>query len=216
MSDAQRRKCILEAFTVYAAFCLISALSRFSEVGFSVMVFAGILFPLAWGGRTGRWAEMGFTRRKFLRAAAWGVAAGVTMALVGSAVVKVQWSPPGVGLQLAVGMPLWLLLASPFQEFFFRGWLQTRLEKPLGRAWGLLTASALFVLWHYAPDFVGNPRMPFPLDTPPGLVATGLAALILGYVFQRTRSIVAPWLAHAVFGVVFILMGVDGFFVGPS
>jgi len=211
MSDAQRRKHILGALAIYTAFCLISALSRFSEAGFSLMVFAGILFPLAWAKRTGTWAEMGFTRQNLSRAVLWGVAAGAAMALIGSAVVKARWFPPDMGLQLAVGVPLWLLLASPFQEFFFRGWLQTRLENALGRAWGLLTASALFVLWHYAPDFVGNPRMPFPLDTLPGLAATGIAALILGYVFQRTRNIVAPWLAHAIFGIAFILMGIGGF-----
>lgn len=39
---------------IYEAFCLLSALSRLSEVGFSLMEFGGILFPLAWGWRTGK------------------------------------------------------------------------------------------------------------------------------------------------------------------
>jgi membrane protease YdiL (CAAX protease family) len=213
MREATGNRHLVPIITVYVAFCLLSAVSRLSEAGFSLMVIAGILFPLACGKRTGRWAEMGFTRRNLRCAVLWGLAGGAAMALVGSTVVQVRWFPPDLGLQLAVGGPLWLLLASPFQEFFFRGWLQGRLEGALGRTWGLLAASALFVLWHYAPDFVSNPRMSFPLATLSGLAATALAALVLGYVFQRTRSIVAPWLAHAVFGVAFIVMGVGGFVV---
>jgi membrane protease YdiL (CAAX protease family) len=214
MRRASGTRHLLRTFAAYAAFCLLSAVSRLSEAGFSLMVFGGILFPLAWGWRTGSWAEMGFTRRNLSLALLWGVAGGMAMVIVGFTVVDVRWFPPDVVLQLAVGVPLWVLLASPFQEFFFRGWLQTRLEGALGRTWGLLAASALFVLWHYAPDFAGNPRMSFPLDTLPGFAATIVAALSLGCVFQRTRSIVAPWLAHAVFGIVFILMGVGGFLVG--
>lgn len=156
---------------------------------------------------------MGFAMPDLRRAVLWGIAAGIAIALEGSAVVVVRWFPPDVGLQLAVGIPLWLLLASPFQEFFFHGWLQSRLKPVLGRVWGLL-ASALFVLWHYAPDFVHSPRVLFPLDTSQGLAATIVAVLILGYVFQCTRNVTAPWLAHAVSGIGFILMGVGRFVVG--
>ena len=44
-----------------------------------------------------------------------------------------------------------------FQEFFFRGWLQTRMEAGLGRMGGLLLGTGLFVLWHYLAPFASTP-----------------------------------------------------------
>jgi membrane protease YdiL (CAAX protease family) len=45
------------------------------------------------------------------------------------------------------------------------------------------------------------------LGTVEGLAARFGAGLIYGYSFQRTRSILAPWLAHALSGVAFLIMG---------
>jgi len=44
-------------------------------------------------------------------------------AVIGFVALPERWLPLNLGLELAVGVPLWLLVASPFQEFFFRGWL---------------------------------------------------------------------------------------------
>jgi membrane protease YdiL (CAAX protease family) len=120
--------------------------------------------------------------------------------------------PPDLGPELAVAIPIWLLLASPFQEFFFRGWLQPRCEQKLGQVTGLLAATAAFTIWHYCWPLGATSS--FPLYTLRGFIATFAAGLIYGYSFQRTRSIVAPWLAHALSGIMFVVMGA-GSFVGP-
>jgi membrane protease YdiL (CAAX protease family) len=117
--------------------------------------------------------------------------------------------PTNLGLQLAIGIPIWAFLASPFQEFFFRGWLQTRFENSLGNWWGLLLANLCFTLWHYTAPFVS--ATPVPLKTPVGALATFGAGLIYACVFQRARNIIAPWFAHLLSGVTFIIVGAMDF-----
>jgi membrane protease YdiL (CAAX protease family) len=112
---------------------------------------------------------------------------------------------------------MWLLLASPFQEFFFRGWLQPRCECVLGRGWGLLAVTAGFTGWHcLLPIFGESARSSFPLYSLRGLVATFGAGLLYGYGFQRTGNVVTPWLAHALAGVMFVAIGSGSFIAaGP-
>jgi membrane protease YdiL (CAAX protease family) len=75
--------------------------------------------------------------------------------------------------------------------------------------WGLLVATACFTLWHYCAPFVG--RTTVPLDTPVGALSTFGAGLVYAYAFQRTRNIIAPWLAHVVTGIAFIVVGAMDF-----
>jgi membrane protease YdiL (CAAX protease family) len=112
---------------------------------------------------------------------------------------------------------MWLLLASPFQEFFFRGWLQPRWVCALGRVPGLLLATVGFTGWHYLlPIFGESARSSFPLHTARGLAATFAAGLVYGVGFQRTGSIVTPWLAHALAGIMFVALGAGRFLpAGP-
>ncbi len=103
---------------------------------------------------------------------------------------------------------MWLLFASPFQEFFFRGWLQPRYEQRLGERIGLFVATVGFTAWHYfLPIFGPSAQSTFPIYTLPGLAGTLAAGLIYGYGFQRTRNIVTPWLAHALTGIMFAAIG---------
>jgi len=176
------------------------------------MALAGLLLPLFWGKVTGRWAEMGFRGDGFLGAAAWGVGAGVIASAIGYLTVPERSLVIDVGRQLALGVPVWLLLVSPFQEFFFRGWLQPRWERGLGQGWGLLVATIGFTAWHYLlPIFGGSARSSFPLYSPKGLAATFAAGLVYGYAFQRTGNIVTPWLAHALSGIMFVAIGAGSF-----
>jgi membrane protease YdiL (CAAX protease family) len=177
------------------------------------MVLSGIALPLAWGRMTGNWEFMGFTRRNMGSAIGWGLAAGIATSLIGFVTLQERSLPPDLGLELAVGIPLWLLLASPFQEFFFRGWLQPCCEDRLGKGIGLLAATAALAVWHYCWPLAGQSS--FPLYTLYGFVATFAAGLIYGYSFQRTGSIVAPWLAHAFAGIMFVFIGA-GSFIGKS
>jgi membrane protease YdiL (CAAX protease family) len=134
---------------------------------------------------------------------------GLLTALIGIAVLPARSIPAQLGLQLAIGIPIWVFVASPFQEFFFRGWLQSRLENRLGNLWGLLLANTCFTIWHYFAPFVRQTTVP--LMTIMGALSTFGAGLVYAYVFQRTRNMIAPWLAHMLAGVAFILVGAMDF-----
>jgi membrane protease YdiL (CAAX protease family) len=97
-------------------------------------------------------------------------------------------------LQLIVGIPAWMLVVSPFQEFFFRGWLQPRFEDWLGKWPGLLVASVSFAVWHLCPAIEQAEIVP--IRSVSGMMFTTGTGLVFGYIFCRTRSIWAPWLAH--------------------
>ena len=200
---------LLQALVGTAAFFALSLLSFAVPLALSLMVLTGIALPLVWGRMTGTWELMGFTRRNLGAALRWGLAAGLATSLLGFVVVQERSLPPDLALELAVAVPMWLLVASPFQEFFFRGWLQPRFEDKLGKWPGLLAATAAFTAWHYCWPLATQSS--FPLYTLQGFVATFAAGLIYGYSFQRTRSMVAPWLAHALSGIMFVLMGAGGF-----
>jgi membrane protease YdiL (CAAX protease family) len=155
---------------------------------------------------------MGFTGQRWAQALGWGIGTGLVSCLVGFLTVSERSLAPDAGLQLAAGVPMWLLVASPFQEFFFRGWLQPRWESVLGQRWGLLVGTVGFTAWHYLlPIFGSSPGSSFPLYTVQGLAATFAAGLLYGYGFQRTRSILTPWLAHAVAGILFVALGSGSF-----
>lgn len=204
-----RNRQFSQACFVFALFCALSLLSQGWYPVFGLVAILGIAFPLAWGKRTGNWAEMGFSMRNIGPALLWGAIGGVLTSVIGVAVLPERSLPSQIGIQLAIGVPIWALIVSPFQEFFFRGWLQTRFENTLGNLWGLLIANACFTIWHYFAPFVGVTSVP--LETPIGALSTFGAGLIYAYVFQRTRNILAPWLAHCIAGITFIVVGAMDF-----
>ncbi len=195
--------------TGYLLFCGLSWLSRSFYPLFALVVLVGMGLPLIWAWRTGRWMAMGFTRRKPSVALLWGLIAGGVSGLVGLTVLQHHTIPSGLVQQLLIGVPMWVLVISPFQEFLFRGWLQSELNSLLGKWWGLLLATAGFTLWHYLSPIVDMAS--FPLASTAGLLSTFLAGLLYGYAFQRSDSIIAPWLAHALAGIIFVAVGAMDF-----
>jgi membrane protease YdiL (CAAX protease family) len=200
---------LTEAIIAYAAFCGLSLLSRFVPPVFFLVVVGGIAFPLLWVARARDWVAIGFTRHKPGQALLWGTGMG----LAGMAYILLSSRgdppppPPMPGLQLALGIPLALLILSPFQELFFRGWLQPRFECALGRWAGLFITAGAFAFWHLLPPFEGSPTSTVPVASLEGTLTTLGMGLAFGYAFQRTRNIIAPWLAHACMIVGLILVG---------
>ncbi len=216
-TTGRSRKCLLEALLASALFYLLTVLSRIVPEALHAVALVGLLSPLIWGILTEDWVEMGFRADDLIRAVAWGVGTGLIACLIGYMTVAERALAADVGVQLAVGVPVWLLLASPFQEFFFRGWLQPRWERGLGSRWGLVVATIGFTGWHYLlPIFGQSARSSFPLYSVQGLAATLGAGLAYGYGFQRTGNIVTPWLAHALSGILFVALGSSSFLLpGP-
>ncbi len=204
----ERRRAFSEAFLAFSAFCGLSLLSRLVPLLFLLVVALGILFPLLWGAFTKDWKTMGFTRRGLGKALGWGATSGLLLMAViwFSSEHKLD---PFFALQLIVGVPAWMLVVSPFQEFFFRGWLQPRFEKSLGMWPGLLVASLCFAVWHLCPAFEQAEIVP--IRSVSGMLFTTGMGLVFGYTFCRTRSIWAPWLAHVLAGLTLVLSGAMAF-----
>ena len=122
-----RRKALTEAVIAFLGFCGLSLLSRLYAPLLLLVVASGLGFPLLWGILTRDWKTMGFTRRNVGQALIWGAGSGALLMVIIWFTTEHKLAP-FFGLQLVVGIPLWLLIMSPFQEFFFRGWLQPRFE----------------------------------------------------------------------------------------
>lgn len=208
--ENHRRRPIFEALIGGATFFALSYLSRFLPSALNLMVIFGIALPLGWGKLTGKWEEMGFSKERLGSSLLWGLGAGTIATFIGLAVAKERMSLTHPELELLIGVPLWILVASPFQEFFFRGWLQPRFQTEFGKWTGLILATLIFTLWHYVWPLASHTSIP--LTNLTGLIATLGAGLIYGYSFQKTGNIVAPWLGHAISGIMFMLLGIGSFF----
>lgn len=199
---------LIEALIGYGIFCGLGLLSRFLPVVFILFVAYGILFPLIWVWGTRSWRSQGFSRHNPLSALLIGAIAGVIWAAYTILFFRQDNSlPPFWGLQVVIAFPIWLLVMSPFQEFFFRGWLQPRLQLVLGKWGGLGLTTFAFTLWHFFPQLEGTSTSTVPLGSMLGIVSIFLAGLLFGYIFLRTQNILAPWLAHAIGGIALVLIG---------
>lgn len=196
----------LEALLAYAVFAGLSLLSRFVPPVFLLVVVSGIAFPLLWARRTRDWAGIGFTRRNVGPALAWGLAAGAVGVAATVLIARLDPFPEPVlpGAQLLVGIPTWLLIMSPFQEFFFRGWLQPRLVAVLGAWKGIVVTTVLFAGWHFMAPFQDAQGALLDLMTVLTMLGMGLA---FGAIFHLTGNIVAPWLGHALMGIALVAVG---------
>jgi membrane protease YdiL (CAAX protease family) len=83
------------------------------------------------------------------------------------------------------------VLAPLAEEFIYRGVLMTTLLRPFGVIGALLASSAVFGLIHLPTE----PQAVLPLF---------ILGLALGYAAYRTRSLVAPIVAHALFNALMI------------
>lgn len=102
---------------------------------------------------------------------------------------------------------MWLLVLSPFLELLYRGWMQPRVQRALGRWPGLLATSLAFTLWHLFPGFAGSGTATLPLTSLLGIASTFLAGVLFGYLRDRTDGVIAAWLAHAIGGLGLVLIG---------
>jgi len=77
----------------------------------------------------------------------------------------------------------------------------------MGKWIGLILTSSFFTFWHLLPPFEGTSTSPIKITTNEGILTTIGLGVMFGYIFQRTENIVAPWLAHALAGIIMILLG---------
>jgi len=207
-----KRISLIQASVAFILFCGISALGRVTAPLFFLMILTGIAFPLIWAKKSDGWDEIGFRREKIVLAIFWGIGAGLATSVYTYFVFgKNQGFSDMIGLQLLIGTPIWFLIMSPFQEFFFRGWLQPKFQQGVGKWCGLFLTSGCFTLWHFCPPFEGTSTSTIPITTFTGIISTFLLGVLFGYIFQRYNNILAPWIAHALAGVAAVALGLMSF-----
>lgn len=205
-----RSRVLLVTAIAYAVFFAISVVGRLVPNVFYLVMCVGIAFPLVWAAATRDWASIGFTRRNWRLALRWGAGTGTTLAaLLGLALTGMgrQLAPTTQAAQVLIGIVLSFVVVSSFQEFFFRGWLQPRLQRALGTWTGLLVGSMAFAIWDVMPALNQPVSAAMIVATIGSIPASFSIAVIFGFVFQRTGNILAPWLAHGIAVLGLLLTG---------
>jgi hypothetical protein len=95
------------------------------------------------------------------------------------------WVLPLAALEAVVLAPL-------SEEFIYRGVLMTTLLRPAGTAGAMVISSAIFALVHLPSE-------------PSAILPLFFLGMALAYAAWRTRSLVAPIVAHALFNAVMLL-----------
>ncbi len=90
------------------------------------------------------------------------------------------------------------VVVGPFaEETIFRSLMQTRLEAGLGTVKSWLFTGLLFGFYHYWANYlVVGKTLTFPSIT--YIIFTAVFGMLLGVVFAKTRSLLPPFLLHAV------------------
>lgn len=141
------------------------------------------------------------------RATLAAVGGGLALAILGivlfdhfstgrSLIVKIVNQPGGLAAMVSL-----LLLAPPFEELYYRGFLYPILERKIGRAW----AALVVILW-----FAGVHVMQLAED-PVGLVSILGLSVLTTLLRSRTGSLVPAVLAHAVYNGALVASTLGGF-----
>jgi membrane protease YdiL (CAAX protease family) len=206
----KNKRNLLEAIIGLAVFCIISYLSRFMEPLFGLVIVLGIVFPLIWAKVKKDWTSIGFHKKSIAKALIWGFGSGIIifLYLVFDGFKSIPAFTDMLGLKLAVNVPIWIIIVAPFQEFFFRGWLQTKLQKSLNRWIGFIIASVVFTLWHYLPLFEGTATSNITIYSIAGFFTVLALGLLWGFVYIISdNNIIAPWISHAIAGIAVVIIG---------
>lgn len=104
-------------------------------------------------------------------------------------------------LRLVVGVMMPLFIAALPEELFFRGYLQTRLEKKWNRFSAILISTLLFTAWHLPTRYLLSNGVEGQAGDLEGiLLNTGLPVFIIGFFlamhWSRNRNIIFLILVH--------------------
>lgn len=201
---------LVEAVTGTTVFYAISYLSRFIIPLFGLVVLSGIAFPLIRAKVEKDWTSIGFTKKSTGKAFLWGLGSGVIIFvyLLFDGFRSLPVFTDMLALKLAVNVPAWIIIVAPFQEFFFRGWLQTKLQKTIGRWSGFIIASVVFTLWHYLPTFEGTSTSNISIYSIAGFFTVLTLGFIWGFVYLISdNNIITPWISHTMAGIAVVIIG---------
>ncbi|TCK24623.1 CPBP family intramembrane glutamic endopeptidase [Pseudonocardia endophytica] len=148
-------------------------------------------------------------------------AAGPTAALAATAAVTVwmmiallvngpTWAsspaPAVPGAQLVIALIGGFILNAVVEEYFYRRWLQSRIEWLLGRWPGIVLATLLWSAWHAAIQGVGR----LDLDLASVLVAHAATGVLLGLLWSRYRRMWPLLTVHGALNALPVLVSLLG------
>jgi membrane protease YdiL (CAAX protease family) len=93
--------------------------------------------------------------------------------------------------------------SGPFEEFFFRGALMTRLARLLGDGWGIVLSGTAFGLLHVGAETSGDARGNVLAGVALALLLQGIGGVGFAIVFRRTRNLLASSIIHVISNVGF-------------
>jgi membrane protease YdiL (CAAX protease family) len=134
-----------------------------------------------------------------------GLIVGLTV-FIAVAALSIPWAQwqyrvGDLSLQRVLPWTPWILLFvlanSINEELLFRGLFLQKLEPLLGAFPANLCVAVPFAMLHIGVDYSRNTLLLLALLLPLGL--------LLGYVMQKTRSVLAPWLIHASMDIAVVL-----------
>lgn len=166
-----------------------------NDVGPVILFVLPCAALLLLGARPG---ELGFARgyRSLRVAAVWCV---VPLAIIVSNLALGAISPANL---------LWRTLqttfnSGPFEEFFFRGALYTRLARLLGDGWGIVLSGSAFGLLHVGTETAGDARGNLLAGVALALLLQGIGEVGFAIVLRRTRNLLASSIIHVISNVAF-------------
>jgi len=150
---------------------------------------------------------VGFKRQDLGLTMRWGVGGGLILfVMVLGAGIIIQLLQPSfppqpfeevlrqvnTGKELLVMLLVGSVLAPLVEEVYFRGMVYPVLRQYVGVTWGLIISGILFGLMHW------DPWRTVPL---------ALGGMALAYIYERSRTIYAPWMAHGVWnGIMAVIV----------
>jgi len=84
-----------------------------------------------------------------------------------------------------------VVLAPIFEELFFRGLFYPALRRRLGPTSAIILNGAIFGILHFQPLF---------------MISLVLVGIVLAYLYEKTDSLAAPMIAHALYNLVVIIV----------
>lgn len=135
----------------------------------------------------------GFSKEKLLRYSLIGLAIGIPLGIVEYFILRPAPAFPVFEVKyLFRDMVYMFFFVGIGEELLFRGLIQRDMTDVFGWKWGVLGASVLFAVMHLTWRSI------------PELGFVFLAGLILGTLYYKTKSLVAPIIVHGITNVILV------------
>jgi hypothetical protein len=138
-------------------------------------------------------SELGFKRDRWLRYVLMGIAIGIPIGIAEYFVLLPAPAFPTFEVKYLLRDLVYMVaFVGVGEELLFRGLVQRDLMNALGWKQGIVLASLMFAVMHLTWRSI------------PELIFVFLAGLLLGYMYYKTRSLVAPIVTHGIGNVMLV------------